>query len=423
MSAPDLVIRGPLWRNKQVDLLVHRGKVLDLLPYDENRSYPDSKQHDGFGVMLLPSLIDGHVHLREPGFEYKETIASGLTAAAHGGFGHVLAMANTMPVNDNAEVTELMLSKARSAYRHGPHIHPVGALTRSLQGQTLSPMAELSESGCVAFSNDGIPVISTAMFRHAVEYAHNFGIPVIDHCEDPTLSPDSVMNESRLSGILGLRGQPTITEALHVSRDILISGYLNIPIHLAHISCKESVDLIRYAKEQGIPVTAETCPHYLFFTEDAVQGYNTAAKVNPPLRTQDHCTALMEALHDGTIDILTTDHAPHADFEKEVPFCEAPFGISGLDTALSLCFQAVSDKTLDFDVFLRAWSTKPGELYGIPVNSFNKGDPADFILFDHESAWKVTPDSMYSKGKNTPCMGITLPGRVTAHFLGGRRVV
>ncbi len=422
MSAPDLVVRNALWKGDLVDVMVSEGHILGLAP-----SMPDAERHgrhnlDAKGLMLLPSLVDAHVHLREPGFEYKEDIASGLRAAVHGGFGHVMAMANTLPVNDDASVTDLMLAQARKHHPHGPHLHPIGALTRGLKGEQLAPMAELARAGCIAFSNDGLPVLNSEYFRRAMEYAQTIGKIVIDHCEDPFMAPGAGMNEGEVSARLGLRGQPWAAEAAQVARDILLAEYLDIPIHLAHISCIGSLNLIREAKARGVKVTAETCPHYLFLTENAVDGYNTDAKVSPPLRTQADLQAMRAAIADGTIDILATDHAPHAAHEKEVEFQDAPCGISGLDTALSQTYSLVRDNLLPLDRFIDLWCYAPARIFGIRVCRFIPGDPADFSLFDPDHAWTVSPQTLFSKGKNTPLLGQELQGRVVRHYMGGVEV-
>ncbi len=423
MAAPDLVVRGAVWHNKPCDLLVSKGKVLELTPYDEARNFVHSRLVDAHGLVLLPSLVDVHTHLREPGFEYKEDIQSGLRAAAHGGFGTVMAMANTKPVNDTSSVTRFMLDTALRHWPRGPRLHPVGALTKDLAGEELSPMAELLEAGCVAFSNDGMPVGNTELFRRAVEYAHGFGCKVIDHCEDLHLGLGAGVNESPLSGLLGLKGQPSVAETLHVARDVLLSLYLKMPIHLAHISCEESVALIAWGKERGALITAETCPHYLHFTEDRIRTYDTAAKVNPPLRHERDREALLQALEEGVIDMLSTDHAPHAAHEKEAPFAQAPCGISGFDTALALTWALVRQGRLRFDTLLRSWCYAPGTAFNLPVNHFQSGDPADFLLFDAEAIWEVSAETMYSKGKNTPCLGMQLHGRVKGHFLAGKSIL
>jgi dihydroorotase len=419
MSGPDLIVANVLLEGEPRDVLIREKLILDVVSSGQGSSVPCSTRVDGGGLWALPSLIDAHVHLREPGLEYKEDIASGLRAAAGGGFGQVMPMANTDPVNDSGDTVRFMFDQAARAWPHGPWIRPVGGLTKGLQGRELAPMHELASAGCVAFSNDGLPVGDTELFRRAMEYAADQGLRVIDHCEDPFLGTGGVMNEGRMSGLLGVKGIPTASEAVQVARDILLAEYLNIPVHLAHISCLESLELIREAKKRGVPVTAETCPHYLLWDEELLAGYNTLAKVNPPLRTRRDVEGMRRAVRDGVIDILVTDHAPHAEHEKEVPLCEAPNGLSGLDTALSLTYGLVQEGVLSPADLVRLWNTAPGAIFSLPVNGFRPGDPADFILFDPQASWEVTRESMLSKGKNTPCLGTTLPGRVMAHYLGG----
>ena len=421
MAHVDLLIRNVSWQDRDCDLLVGHGKVVELADAGAVQA-PGARVVDGGGLTLLPSLIDAHVHLREPGQEYKEDIASGLSAAAGGGFGQVMAMANTSPVNDNASVTRLMLQRAAQAFPNGPWVRPVGALTVGLAGKELAPAGELARAGCVALSNDGVPVENTELFRRAMEYAADFGLKVIDHCEDPWLGRGGVMNEGEVSGRLGLKGVPAVSEAMQVARDILLASYLNLPIHLAHISCRESVELIARAKERGVPVTAETCPHYLLWDETRVGNYDTSVRVNPPLRTRDDVLALRQAVRAGVIDILVTDHAPHAAHEKEVTFADAPNGISGLDTALSLTYELVRSGELDFTDIARLWCWRTAEIFGLPANRMQPGDPADFVLFDPDLAWVATAEALLSKGKNTPCLDKEVPGRVMAHYLGGEAV-
>ena len=421
MAQVDLLIRNVSWQDRDCDLLVGDGKVVELADAGTVQA-PEAQVVDGGGLMLLPSLIDAHVHLREPGQEYKEDIASGLSAAAGGGFGQVMAMANTSPVNDNASVTRLMLQRAAQAFPNGPWVRPVGALTVGLAGKELAPAGELARAGCVALSNDGVPVENTELFRRAMEYAADFGLKVIDHCEDPWLGRGGVMNEGEVSGRLGLKGVPAVSEAMQVARDILLASYLNLPIHLAHISCRESVELIARAKERGVPVTAETCPHYLLWDETRVGNYDTSVRVNPPLRTRDDVLALRQAVRTGVIDILVTDHAPHAAHEKEVTFADAPNGISGLDTALSLTYELVRSGELDFTDIARLWCWRTAEIFGLPANRMQPGDPADFVLFDPDLAWVASAEALLSKGKNTPCLDKEVPGRVMAHYLGGEEV-
>lgn len=418
MSQVDIAVLGGLLKGRAVDVLVGGGKILEVL---EAGQAPDAAQViKAQGMVLLPSLTDAHVHLREPGQEYKETIASGLEAAAYGGFGRIMCMANTKPVNDTAAVTSLMLDRAKQSHPDGPFLHPIGALTKGLQGQELAPLAELAEAGCAAFSNDGLPVSDSERFRRAMEYADTIGKKVIDHCEEPSMAPAAGINEGELSSRLGLLGQPDVAEAIQVARDCLLSEYLGIPIHLAHVSCAKSVEHIRLAKQRGAPVTAETCPHYLFLTDAACEDYDTRAKVNPPLRTAEDVTAMRTALADGTIDILATDHAPHAADEKDTAFDLAPCGISGLDAALALTYELVASRALTLERFTDAWHTRPAGIFGFSANTFMHGNPADFIVFDPDHAWELKPKVMRSKGKNTPFEGRSMKGRVVHHVLGGK---
>jgi len=423
----DLIVRRAFLKGREVDVHIANGEIAEIRDTETEFDPGKAEVQDAYGLTMLPSMIDVHVHLREPGFEYKEDVQSGLAAAAWGGFGAVMCMANTKPVNDVATTTELMLEKARAHWPDGPRLYPVGALTKGLKGEELAPMAELARAGCEAFSNDGLPVKNTDLFRRAMEYASDWGKPVIDHCEDPYMAVGAGINEGEVGDRLGLNGQPDVAEALQVARDILLAEYLDMHIHLAHISCRKSVDLIRFAKARGVRVTAETAPHYLILTDDYLEApetqYSSYAKVNPPLRKEDDRLAMIEALEDGTIDILATDHAPHAEHEKEVEFDIAPCGISGLDTAFAVTWGLVRDGVLSEETFNRAWVTKPAEIFGFEYNQFNEGDPADFFLFDPEEEWVVGPDTMHSKGKNTPLRGGTLKGRVKTHFLRGKKIV
>lgn len=378
---------------------------------------------DGSGKILFPGLIDVHVHFRDPGMEWKEDIDSGLLAAAHGGYSHVLCMANTSPVNDNVAVTRYMLEKANKTHEYGPFLHPVAAATLGLKGEALAPLAELQKAGCIAVSNDGVPLYSTEIVRRVMEYASDFGMLFIDHCEDPYLAKGSHMNEGELSAQMGVQGQADIAEALHVSRDVLMAEFLNIPVHIAHVSAARSVEIIEHAKARGVDVSAETCPHYLLLDEYALEGYNTNAKVNPPLRTQKDIHAVRQAVKSGVIDCLITDHAPHAAHEKEHPLALVPNGISGLDTALSLLWTLVQDGILSHEDIMRAYSKNPAERFHLPHNTFAKGDVADIVLFDPNIKWEVKKETMYSKSANTPWLGQTLAGRVCANYIGGMKIV
>ncbi len=408
-------------RDGAFDLFVEGGRVRELSPRDPAAASASSGQGrviDGRGLLLMPALTDAHTHLREPGQEWKEDIASGLAAAAAGGFANIMCMANTDPVNDNGAITRFMLRRAGESWPHGPRLFPIGALTLGLRGRELAPMGELREAGCVAFSNDGEPVADTEIFRRALEYAADLA-PVIDHCEDPFMAKGSGANEGAMSARLGLRGQPDAAEAIQVARDILLAEYLGAPVHLAHVSCRKSVELIAAAKKRGAPVTAETCPHYLLMTDAALLGYDTMAKVNPPLRTDDDRLALVEALRQGVIDILATDHAPHAAHEKETPFEDAKNGISGLDTALAALWELVRQGRLSAEDIVTRFAWRPAEIFNLPVNRFAPGDPADFLLFDPDDSWVVTPQSLRSKGKNTPLLGQPLTGRVVLTVVEG----
>lgn len=410
---------------KGFEILATGGKIVAAGPAGSVSpdSIPiDADLVDAGGQLVFPSFVDAHVHLREPGFEYKEDIKSGLTAALYGGFGIVMPMANTSPVNDSASIARYMLQKAVEHYPHGPRLCPVGALSVGLEGKELAPMGELKEAGCVAISNDGKPVKSADIFRHAIEYAATFGLTVIDHCEDPDLAHGWQMNEGAASAGLGLKGQPPTGEAAQVARDILLAEYLNLPVHLAHISARQSVELIRWAKARGVKVTAETCPQYLFLDDSMLTGYNTAFKVSPPVRGKADVAALRAGVADGAIDIMVTDHAPHAAHEKEVPFDEAPCGMIGLETAVPLTYGLVREGIIDSDRFEAVWCHNPARIFGLPVNGFKTGDPADFFLFDPDAEWRVTPEALHSKSKNSPWLGRTLRGKVTAHWLSGLKL-
>jgi len=420
VTAKSLAIRNVRVPGREgvFDLLVADGVIRELRAHDAAAPFDDYEGIDGRDMLLMPALTDAHTHLREPGQEWKEDIASGLAAAAAGGFANIMCMANTVPVNDNAAVTRLMLLRAAESWPNGPRLFPIGALTLGLRGKELAPMGELFEAGCVAFSNDGEPVADTEIFRRALEYAADLA-PVIDHCEDPYMAKGSGANEGAMSARLGLRGQPDAAEAIQAARDILLAEYLGVPVHLAHISCRKSVELIADAKKRGVRVTAETCPHYLLMTDAALLGYDSLAKVNPPLRTDDDRLALVEALRAGVIDILATDHAPHAAHEKETPFEDAKNGISGLDTALASLWELVRQGRLAPEDIVTRFAWRPAEIFKLPVNRFAPGDPADFLLFDPEDSWVVTPEALRSKGKNTPLLGQPLTGRVVLTAVGG----
>jgi dihydroorotase len=406
VALPDLVVTDLAFPETphSVDLLCAAGRILDVAPHAPDAAYENARVLPGRGLTLLPGLTDAHTHLREPGQEWKEDIASGLAAAAAGGFSNIMCMANTIPVNDTASVTEHMTKRAAETWPQGPRLYPVGALTKGLLARNWRPWP--SWPGRMRGLLQRRP---TRGRRRAVPPGHGIrlgpGLRVIDHCEEPTMAPAVGMNEGRVSSCAwAFPGQPDVAEAIQVARDILLADYLRIPIHLAHVSCRRSVELIERAKAKGVPVTAETCPHYLHFTEAEVEGYNTSAKVNPPLRTRDDVLALIQALREGVVDILATDHAPHAAHEKETPFGEAPCGISGLETALSLAFVLTDKGMLDASDIVRLFArTTPATLFNLPVNTFNAGDPADFVLFDPRDTWTVhAPNPCTPKEKTPP---------------------
>ena len=420
-----MLLRNARYLGEPHDLLVRDGRVAAFGPAGSMEAAvpSDAETVDAAGQVLFPSFIDAHVHLREPGFEWKEDVASGLSAAAHGGVGRVLCMANTDPINDDASVTRLILDAGARSHPHGPYAHPVAAATVGLKGQELAPLGELAAAGCVAVSNDGVPLADTEIVRRVMEYAADLGLILIDHCEDPALARKAHMSEGRLSGLMGVKGQPDAAEAIQAARDILLADYLGLPVHIAHVSCRRTLDVIAWGKARGVRVTAETCPHYLLLDESALEGYNTNAKVNPPLRTPDDVEAMRTAVKSGLIDILVTDHAPHAAHEKEHPLDQVPNGITGLDTAVTLMWALIAGGILDEADLMRLYAWRPADIFGLPVNRFQPGDPADFCLFDPGREWVVEPHTLYSKSANTPWLGKTLRGRVSAHWMGGVQIV
>ena len=401
------------------DLLIVDGKIAKAGGTIEGGT--DAQVIDCQGAFVTPGFVDVHCHLREPGREDVETVATGARAAAAGGFTAICAMPNTEPVTDNQAAVGFII---RQAMRAGAaRVYPIGAISVGQKGESLAEFGEMVGAGAVAVSDDGKPVVSAQLMRTALEYAQTFNIPVIDHCEEPTLAHGGSMNEGYLSARLGLRGIPAEAEEIMVIRDILLARRTGGHVHLAHMSTKGSVELIRWGKERGIRVTAEVTPHHLTLTEDAVATYDTHAKMNPPLRAQADVEALRDALRDGTIDLIATDHAPHHYDAKEREFADAPFGIVGLETALALVVtELVEPGIIDFATLVDRMSTRPARLFGIPGGTLRAGAEADVTVFDPKREWKVEPATFLSKGRNTPYAGRTLRGRTLATIVGGRLV-
>lgn len=392
------------------DILVEEGKIKEIRMQDKkNKSREsDARTIDAAGLYVFPGLIDMHTHLREPGFEYKETIKTGTMAAVKGGFTTVCSMPNTNPVNDNSSVTDFII---RKAIQEGAcTVYPIGAITKGQKGEELAEMGIMYSEGCVAFSDDGMPVMSSLIMRRALEYSRAFNVPIISHCEDISLSEGGVMNEGLLSLTLGLKGIPSEAEEIIISRDIALAKLAKGRLHIAHVSTEGSVRIIREAKERGINVTAETCPHYFSITEKAVEGYNTNAKVNPPLRTDKDVNAIKQGLKDGTIDVIATDHAPHHRDEKLKEFDRSPSGISGLETALSLSLRLVHEGVLTMPQLVEKMTVNSAKILGLNKGTLKAGSDADIVMVDANKEFKVEAERFVSKGKNTPFDHVVLKG-------------
>jgi dihydroorotase len=376
------------------------------------------------GLVVCPGLIDMHVHLREPGQEHKETVATGTASAVAGGFTAVACMPNTSPVNDNAGVTEYILKKAAEAGL--ARVYPIGAVSRGQQGEHLADIAELRKAGCVAVTDDGRPVATAMLMRRALEYTRMFDIPVIEHCEEQTLKGDGVAHEGPNGSSLGLRGIPGEAESIMASRDISLAGLTKGRVHIAHMSARQTLDAVRFGKSRGVDVTCEVTPHHFVLTDDLLAApvpYDTNAKMNPPLRETADRDAMLEGLKDGSIDVIATDHAPHHYDEKKVEFDHAPFGITGLETAVSLCFdRLVHAGVLSLPQMIALLSTNPAKVLRVPGGSLSEGAPADISILAPDLRITVNAAAMKSKSKNTPFDGWQLRGGVAATMVGGRAV-
>jgi dihydroorotase len=425
-----LVIKGvraldpALDLDQRCDVLIERGKITRIAPTDADAREPERSERarviDGAGRWLLPAFVDLHAHLREPGQEYKEDIATGLAAAAAGGYAHVCVMPNTRPVNDTRAVTEMMLRRAAEC--GGPALHPIAAITKGQQGKELTEIADLRDAGAVGVSDDGVCVTSSGVMRRALEYAKNFDVPVIQHAEDHELTQGAQMHEGVVSARLGLRGWPRVAEDVIVARDLLLAEYVDARYHLAHVSTKGSVALMREAKSRGLDVTCEVTPHHLLLADSALLGYDTACKVNPPLREQDDLDALRAALADGTIDAIATDHAPHSALEKDCEFAEASPGMIGLELCFGLLLGLVGQSGLGLSRLLDALSQRPARIVGIEPPRLREGATAELTLVDPQLRWVPEAIGLRSKSRNTPFLRRELTGRVLLTLAGGRVV-
>ena len=402
------------------NLLIEDGRIVDVI----NKSEPvseDAKLIDATGLIVAPGFIDLHVHLRDPGQEYKETIATGAAAAVTGGWATICAMPNTDPVNDNPAVTRFVIEKGQAAQL--ANVFPIGAITKGSGGKELAEMGEMKNAGIVAVSDDGRPVPTPGMMRRALEYANGFDLTVVDHCQDPSLSAGGVMHEGRWSLILGLRGIPAAAEEMDAVRDCVLAKLTGSRVHLAHISTIGAIEAVRRAKDAGLNVTCEVTPHHWTLTDEAVAEYDTNTKMNPPLRSEEHVAAILEGMKDGTIDAIATDHAPHHLDEKALEFDQAPFGITGLETAVGLAFDLVQRGVIDLERVVEMCATNPAKIFGLKDRgTFKAGAHADVTILDPQLEWVFDVTKSKSKSRNTPFDGRPMQGAAVATIVGGRLV-
>ena len=405
-----------------VDLILEQGRIVRMGPNVGHEAWKCDRARviEGHGRWLLPAFVDLHAHFREPGQEYKEDISTGLAAAAAGGYAHVCAMPNTRPVNDTRAVTEMMLRRAASA--NGPMLHPIGAITVGLQGAQLTEMADLRDAGVVAVSDDGACVASSAIMRRAMEYARNFGLPVMQHAEDAELVADGDMHEGAVSSQMGLRGRPRVAEDVIVARDLILAEFVGANYHLLHASTCGSVRLVHEAKDRGVKVSCEVTPHHLWLTDQDCLGYNTFCKVNPPLREEHDVESLRKALADGTIDAIATDHAPHSALEKDCEFSVASPGMIGLEQCFGVLLRLVDQGTLPLTRLIDAMSTQPARIVGIEAPAIVENALADLVLVDPDARYIPANQKQHSKSRNSPFMIQELKGRVLMTIAQGRVV-
>ncbi len=399
------------------DILIENAVIKAIGPNLQVDPQVELQRIDLQGKWVVPGLIDMHVHLREPGDEYKETVASGTKAAAAGGFTAVAAMPNTKPVNDNQAVTTLLLSKAVEGYAR---VYPVGAISQGSSGDNLAEYGEMQAAGVVAVTDDGLPVLDGQLMRRALEYASNYKLLVISHSEELSLSRHGAMNEGSISTRMGLIGIPRVAEEIMVYRDLALARYTGSAVHIAHVSTRESVSLIRRAKEQGCRVTAETAPHYFTLTEEAIGSYDAKAKMNPPLRTADDLVAIKEGLVDGTLDAIATDHAPHSELEKDVEFDLAANGIIGLETAVPLALAMVREGLFAPARLVELLSVNPARILGVAGGSLAVGAVADVTVIDPERSFRYDLEQVVSKSRNSPFLGWDLIGKAVLTMVNGK---
>jgi dihydroorotase len=408
-------------RVEDLDLLIEGDRVVKILPPGVfSDTGPRLKRIDARNRLVVPGLVDMHVHLREPGYEHKETIATGSLSGVAGGFTALACMPNTRPVNDQRTVTEFILARAGEA--NFCRVYPIAAITLGQKGETLTDFAELQKAGAVGVSDDGRPVKKRELMRQAMELGRSLGLAVISHCEDLNLSAGGMMHEGAVSSRLGLRGIPAASEEVMVRREISLAQETGFPVHIAHVSTAGSVEWIRRAKEEGIPVSAETAPHYFSLDHRAVEEYNTCAKMNPPLREPEDVEAIKKGLAEGVIDVIATDHAPHSQAEKNVAFEQAPFGIVGLETALPLTLCLIREGFLTWPEALRKLSYLPATLLGVAGGVLREGAVADLAILDPEYSYVVKAEEMRSKSKNSPFIGWSMKGINVMTMVGGRVV-
>lgn len=405
-------------RHEPLDVVVAEGRIVELRA--PGGPSVTGERIDASGCWVVPGLIDMHVHLREPGFEYKETIETGARSAVAGGFTAVACMANTEPVNDSAAVTRFIRERAEAVGL--ARVYPIGAVSLGLKGQRLAEIGEMRAAGIVAVSDDGHAIGDSLLMRRALEYSVMFDLPVIVHEEDPGLADDGCMHEGPTSFRLGLRGIPAAAEEIMVARDIALAQRTGGRLHVAHLSTAGSVALVRRAKQDGLPVTAEVAPHHFTLTDAAVASYDTNAKMKPPLRAAEDVDAVIAGLRDGVIDAIATDHAPHHRDEKDVEFEAAANGIVGLETAVPLTLRLVRECQVPIDVVIRALSTNPARILGVPGGTLAPESPADITVIDPNAEWSVEPERLASKSRNTPFGGWTMTGRAVCTIVGGRIV-